>query len=281
MRKTILSVLVILFSLVCVIGNGYAAIVWEENVTESGELISLVPEGFSKFPEGLELDAGSSKTIEGVFSQRFKSGLKEVIFKISGIDDSWYELEPTEIDFMEYNTGVPIKITLNIPEDVEEDIYNIRLSVESKNVELDWTRGINLKVNSTTTTTIPTTILEENETEESVSEEKTIPIGTFTLPSVIVNYWHYIFLIIIVIVVTLFIWMFYPRETFKSTESRPTAEPKVEEKKEVQKPEEIEKILTEMTPRERLEASRERRIKEIRERALEMDKKLKGKGKKS
>jgi len=279
MRKTILSVLVILFSLVCVIGNGYAAVVWEETVTESGELISLVPEGFSKFPEGLELDAGSSKIIEGFFSQRFKSGLKEVIFKISGIDNSWYELEPTEVDFMEYNIGVPIKITLNIPEDVEEDIYNIQLSVESKNVKLEYVQDIKLKVKSIITTT--TMIPEENLTEESVSEERAIPVGTFTLPSLIMNYWHYIFLIIIVIVMTLFVWMLYPRETFKSTESRPTAEPKVEEKKEVQKPEEIEKILTEMTPRERLEASRERRIKEIREKAMEMDKKLKAKEKKS
>jgi len=274
-----LSVLVILFSLVCVIENVYATVVWEETVTETGELISLMPEGFTKFPEGVEVDAGSSKTIEGVFSQRFKSGLKEVVFKVSSIDDSWYELEPTEIDFMEYNTCVPIKITLNIPEDVEEDIYNIQLSVESKNVELDWTRDITLKVKSITT--ITTTILEENEMEESVSEEKTIPVGTFTLPSVIVNYWHYIFLIVIVIVVILFVWMLYPRETFKPTGSKPTAEPKVEEKKEVQEPGEIEKILTEMTPRERLEASRQRRIKEIRERALEMDRKLKGKGKKS
>jgi hypothetical protein len=242
-----------------------------------------IKDGFYGFPATVDIEEGETKIITGKFYHNFKSGLKDVTFPISGIDPSWYTIQPSEIDLVPYQQYTPITIRLTAPAGTAGNTYTMKVGIETSNIDVtDLTLISNITINvkeavTTVSITIPTTtILESNATtvEENVTIEE-VPTGEFSLASWITNYWYVIVIIIIVIVLIIFYIKRPGVYNYSKPSSYVSVEPKVKEEKEVKEPrkeEKIETIKTEMAPQDRLELARKRNINEMKQKAMEMDK---------
>jgi hypothetical protein len=246
-----------------------------------------IKDGFYGFPSTVDIKEGETKIIKGEFYHNFKSGLKDVVFVVepgSGVEHSWYTIQPSEVDMISPQQYTPITIRLTAPAGTAGNSYKMEIGLECSNIDVsDFALIQNITINvkdatTTVSTTVPTTtILESNTTtvEENVTIEE-VPTGEFSLASWITNYWYVIVIIIIVIVLIIFYIKRPGVYNYSKPSSYVSVEPKVKEEKEMKeiskKEEKIETIKTEMAPQDRLELARKRNINEMKQKAMEMDK---------
>ena len=244
---------------------------------------NAIKDGFYGFPATVDIEEGATKIIKGEFYHNFKSGLKDVVFPISGIEHSWYTIQPSEVEIIPSQQYTPITIKLTAPAGTAGNTYKMEIGLECSNIDVsDLALIVNITINvkaatTTVSTTTPTTIILESNTttvEENETTEE-VPTGQFSLASWVTNYWYVIVIVVIVIALILFFIKRPGVYNYSKPSGYVNVEPKGKEEKEVKEPrkeEKIETIKTEMAPQDRLELARKRSISEMKQKAMEMDK---------
>jgi len=123
---------------------------------------SIQSTGFYNFTNSIEVEIGYSKTISGNFFSR--DILRNVVFNITGINESWYVINPLSIDEIKNKEIMNISITFTIPDNITLTTYPIQIIAKSGS--FTYKKGLNLTIisKSVTTTSTTTTISTINTT---------------------------------------------------------------------------------------------------------------------
>lgn len=242
--------------------------------------------GFYDFPESLEVEVDSSETTPGEFFSR--RTLNNVVFTLTGIDESWYEIDPSALDKVKNQETVDIDITFTIPDYATLTTYPLKLYAETGSLkykkEFDLIVLAKPETTTESTTTVVTTV---PLTTEEGAEQGGVPTGAFAgISSAITKNWYFI---PVPFVVAILIWKFYPMLSAASSTkgyvsiklgNKPRTElginNTIRPQKTVEKLEkETPKITIDSLEQNKREKTRRKVIEEIRKRALAEDKKFK------
>ena len=245
--------------------------------------------GFYDFPSYARVEAGEEIIVEGKFYNKFQ-GDKDVDFKISGIDNNWFEISPSSTT-VSYDEEVDIMITFNLPQNVESGDYPFKISTDIGSMTYEEEVTLVVSVSQVTTTEEPTTTLEEGEFEATNEEENNSPMSAFMIRAgdFAKGYW---FLILVPVALLLF-WKFVGIPVVKITPNNPGHNPsgnpgKIVDNSDdggnapVQEKEYVEVKVKEAKPEQEapkvkkqdpaLDKARQRVIEEMRTRAMKMEK---------
>jgi len=229
--------------------------------------------GFYDFPSTVEIDANSSKTIEGYFLSKYQSSLNNVDFKITGLNNNWFSIQPLSVNEIGYKETVDLKIIFTIPEDVIDKSYAIKLKATSGTNEFE--QSLTLKIKEIEIVTTTTTILDQTTTTTLQGKPYT---GAFVnVQSWMASNWYLLAVPIIVIGLAFLLPKINLSRIFTKDDANPQtymAEPIQAstsnfEAKEPEKPEE------KPVKKTKNDKAKNKVIEEIRKKAMDMDKKSK------
>jgi len=117
--------------------------------------ITVKSTGFYNFSGIVEVEVGSSKTVSGGFYSTVYR--KNVIFNVTGIDESWFDISPSSLDEIKSKESVDVSITFSIPSYATLTTYPIEIIAKVGAVK--FKKGLDLIVlaKSETTTAPPFT----------------------------------------------------------------------------------------------------------------------------
>jgi len=125
------------------------------NGGNGGNGITVKSTGFYNFTEVVEIHAGSSKTISGEFYSR--SNMNNIVFNVTGIDESWFYINPSSLDEIKYKEAVDISITFSIPDYAVLTTHPIKIIAKVGAVKYKKELELIVLAKPETTTTLPYT----------------------------------------------------------------------------------------------------------------------------
>jgi hypothetical protein len=236
--------------------------------------------GFYNFPSFVQVEAGKPILIEGHFYSRHLTDQTNVDIELTGVDNNWFEINPSTIDKIGYDETVEIKISFNIPEDTESGDYPFEISTQLDSIKYEETITLVVTASQITSTTFE----ETTTTTETISslegpEEPSPMTGFFgRVWEVSKKFWYIPLILVILILGWSFLGTFFFQEngeydiedTQKPKEVKYLEMPKKKEKDQPEKPEE--KPKPKKTDKA-LEEARKKVLNDIRKKAIEEDRK--------
>jgi len=223
--------------------------------------------GLYNFPSFIQISVGEQKTIKGYFYTATEQN--NVRFQLSDLDSSWYTISPSYVKKMNKTESVEVTISFDIPEDATQDVYIFNLSATA---DKKYFKSITLSVGPKLETTTTTTTIQQ-------IEEKQPTTGFFVKAiDFAKGYWY----VLLIPVLAFGVWKISSFVEIKSkgiasTMSTDNEYDYSQDYMEIKYKEPITETQIQSKPVEtikREEEIRKKVIKEIRERALNIDRKF-------